>query len=112
MLKAFDAPTREVAAGNLSYKVHALAASENGTLVNPFHRVTDDLMESTHRHEEAYLDHQDKHTEELRRQTRGLLSGQNNLGLRHHRWRQDQAQILGRLQVDTGDLFSGQVAGD
>src|SRR5712691_11192107 len=55
--------TREVAAGNLSYKVHARADDEIGTLVESFNRMTDDLLESKRRLEEAYLDLQDKHTE-------------------------------------------------
>jgi two-component system nitrogen regulation sensor histidine kinase NtrY len=55
--------TREVAAGNLSYKVQARADDEIGTLVESFNRMTDDLLESKRRLEEAYLDLQDKHTE-------------------------------------------------
>src|SRR5712692_3083068 len=55
--------TREVAAGNLSYKVHARADDEIGTLVESFNRMTDDLLESKRRLEEAYLDLQDKHSE-------------------------------------------------
>ncbi len=55
--------TREVAAGNLSYKVLARADDEIGVLVDSFNRMTDDLAESKHRLEEAYLDLQDKHTE-------------------------------------------------
>ena len=55
--------TREVAAGNLRYKVHARADDEIGVLVDSFNRMTDDLLESKRRLEEAYLDLQDKHTE-------------------------------------------------
>jgi two-component system nitrogen regulation sensor histidine kinase NtrY len=55
--------TREVAAGNLSYKVQARADDEIGVLVESFNRMTDDLSESKRRLEEAYLDLQDKHTE-------------------------------------------------
>ena len=55
--------TREVAAGNLAYKVHARADDEIGLLVDSFNRMTDDLSSSKHRLEEAYLDLQDKHTE-------------------------------------------------
>ncbi len=55
--------TREVAAGNLAYKVHARADDEIGVLVESFNRMTDDLSESKKRLEEAYLDLQDKHTE-------------------------------------------------
>jgi two-component system nitrogen regulation sensor histidine kinase NtrY len=55
--------TREVAAGNLSYKVSARADDEIGALVESFNRMTDDLSESKRRLEEAYLDLQDKHTE-------------------------------------------------
>jgi len=55
--------TREVAAGNLSYKVQARADDELGALVASFNRMTDDLGESNRRLEEAYLDLSDKHTE-------------------------------------------------
>jgi two-component system nitrogen regulation sensor histidine kinase NtrY len=55
--------TREVAAGNLSYKVEARADDEIGLLVQSFNRMTDDLSQSKRRLEEAYLDLQDKHTE-------------------------------------------------
>lgn len=55
--------TREVAAGNLAYKVQARADDEIGVLVDSFNRMTDDLSESKRRLEEAYLDLQDKHTE-------------------------------------------------
>ena len=55
--------TREVAAGNLRYKVQARADDEIGVLVDSFNRMTDDLAESKRRLEGAYLDLQDKHTE-------------------------------------------------
>ncbi|MBI3636933.1 MAG: HAMP domain-containing protein [Candidatus Rokubacteria bacterium] len=55
--------TREVAAGNLSYKVSARGDDEIGALVDSFNRMTEDLSESKRRLEEAYLDLQDKHTE-------------------------------------------------
>jgi two-component system nitrogen regulation sensor histidine kinase NtrY len=55
--------TREVAAGNLRYKVQARADDEIGVLVDSFNRMTDDLLESKRRLESAYLDLQDKHTE-------------------------------------------------
>jgi two-component system nitrogen regulation sensor histidine kinase NtrY len=55
--------TREVAAGNLSYKVKARADDEIGVLVQSFNRMTDDLAQSKRQLEEAYLDLQDKHTE-------------------------------------------------
>jgi two-component system nitrogen regulation sensor histidine kinase NtrY len=55
--------TREVAAGNLSYKVQARADDEIGVLVTSFNRMTDDLALSKRQLEEAYLDLQDKHTE-------------------------------------------------
>jgi two-component system nitrogen regulation sensor histidine kinase NtrY len=55
--------TKEVAAGNLAYKVQARADDEIGVLVNSFNRMTDDLAESKRRLEEAYLDLQDKATE-------------------------------------------------
>jgi two-component system nitrogen regulation sensor histidine kinase NtrY len=67
--------TREVAAGNLSYKVQARADDEIGALVDSFNRMTDDLSESKRRLEEAYLDLQDKHTEleDRRRYTETVL---------------------------------------
>ena len=55
--------TREVAAGNLGYKVQARADDEIGVLVDSFNRMTDDLSRSKRQLEEAYLDLQDKHTE-------------------------------------------------
>ncbi len=55
--------TREVAAGNLAFKVQARADDEIGALVESFNRMTDDLAQSKRRLEEAYLDLQDKHTE-------------------------------------------------
>jgi len=55
--------TREIAAGNLSYKVPAHGDDEIGVLVGSFHRMTDDLGRSKHQLEEAYLDLSDKHTE-------------------------------------------------
>jgi two-component system nitrogen regulation sensor histidine kinase NtrY len=67
--------TREVAAGNLSYKVEARADDEIGVLVDSFNRMTDDLSESKRRLEAAYLDLQDKHTEleDRRRYTETVL---------------------------------------
>jgi two-component system nitrogen regulation sensor histidine kinase NtrY len=55
--------TREVAAGNLGYKVQARADDEIGVLVDSFNHMTDDLSRSKRQLEEAYLDLQDKHTE-------------------------------------------------
>jgi two-component system nitrogen regulation sensor histidine kinase NtrY len=55
--------TREIAAGNLSYKVEAHGDDEIGVLVSSFNRMTDDLGRSKHQLEEAYLDLSDKHTE-------------------------------------------------
>jgi two-component system nitrogen regulation sensor histidine kinase NtrY len=55
--------TKEVAAGNLAYRVAAPADDEIGVLVSSFNRMTGDLAESKRRLEEAYLDLQDKHTE-------------------------------------------------
>ncbi len=55
--------TREIATGNLAYKVQARADDEIGVLVQSFNRMTDDLAESKKRLEEAYLDLSDKHTE-------------------------------------------------
>ena len=67
--------TREVAAGNLSYKVQARADDEIGVLVESFNRMTDDLGESKRRLEEAYIDLSDKHTEleDRRRYTETVL---------------------------------------
>ena len=55
--------TREVAAGNLNYKVSVRADSDISMLVDSFNRMTDDLSQSKRKLEEAYLDLQDKHTE-------------------------------------------------
>jgi two-component system nitrogen regulation sensor histidine kinase NtrY len=55
--------TREVAAGNLAYKVQTRGDDEIGTLVESFNRMTDDLGQSKRQLEEAYIDLQDKHTE-------------------------------------------------
>ncbi|MBI1846412.1 MAG: HAMP domain-containing protein [Candidatus Rokubacteria bacterium] len=67
--------TREVAAGNLRYKVKARADDEIGALVDSFNHMTDDLLQSKQRLEEAYLDLQDKHTEleDRRRYTETVL---------------------------------------
>ena len=54
---------REIAAGNLAYKVEAHGDDEIGVLVNSFNRMTDDLGRSKRQLEEAYLDLSDKHTE-------------------------------------------------
>ncbi|HXH83189.1 MAG TPA: HAMP domain-containing protein, partial [Candidatus Tectomicrobia bacterium] len=55
--------TREVAAGNLAYKVQARGDDEIEALVSSFNRMTDDLAQSKRQLEEAYIDLQDKHTE-------------------------------------------------
>ena len=55
--------TREIAAGNLSYRVEAHGDDEIGVLVSSFNRMTDDLGRSKRQLEEAYLDLSDKHTE-------------------------------------------------
>jgi len=55
--------TREIAAGNLSYKVEAHGDDEIGVLVSSFNRMTEDLGRSKRQLEEAYLDLSDKHTE-------------------------------------------------
>src|SRR2546427_11340439 len=55
--------TREVAAGNLAYKVPTRGDDEIGVLVEAFNRMTDDLAKSKRQLEEAYLDLSDKHTE-------------------------------------------------
>ena len=48
--------TREVAAGNLAYKVPTHGDDEIGVLVQSFNRMTDDLGKSKRQLEEAYLD--------------------------------------------------------
>jgi two-component system nitrogen regulation sensor histidine kinase NtrY len=56
--------TREIAAGNLSYKVPTRGGDDEiGVLVESFNRMTDDLARSKRQLEEAYLDLSDKHTE-------------------------------------------------
>src|SRR5499425_1585511 len=56
--------TREVAAGNLAYKVPTRGGDDEiGVLVDSFNQMTDDLAKSKHQLEEAYLDLSDKHTE-------------------------------------------------
>jgi len=67
--------TREVAAGNLNYKVQVRADDEIGILVESFNRMTGDLGQSKAKLEEAYLDLQAKHTEleERRRYTETVL---------------------------------------
>ncbi len=55
--------TREIAAGNLAYRVQARGDDEIGTLVESFNRMTHDLGQSKRQLEEAYIDLQDKHTE-------------------------------------------------
>ena len=55
--------TREVAAGNLKYKVEVRADDEIGTLVDSFNRMTGDLAASQAKLEETYRDLQAKHAE-------------------------------------------------
>jgi two-component system nitrogen regulation sensor histidine kinase NtrY len=55
--------TREVAAGNLQYKVEVRADDEIGILVDSFNRMTSDLAASQAKIEETYRDLQAKHTE-------------------------------------------------
>ena len=55
--------TREIAAGNLAYRVQMRGDDEIGVLVESFNRMTDDLGQSKRQLEEAYIDLQDKHTE-------------------------------------------------
>ncbi|MGH7356034.1 MAG: ATP-binding protein [Candidatus Rokuibacteriota bacterium] len=55
--------TREVAAGNLAYKVQVRGDDEIGMLVESFNRMTEDLGQSKRQLEEAYIDLQDKQTE-------------------------------------------------
>ncbi|MFQ5519891.1 MAG: ATP-binding protein [Candidatus Methylomirabilia bacterium] len=67
--------TREVAAGNLDYKVEVRADDEIGILVDSFNRMTGDLGQSKTKLEEAYLGLQAKHgeLEERRRYTETVL---------------------------------------
>ena len=67
--------TREVAAGNLKYKVQVRADDEIGTLVDSFNRMTGDLAASQTKVEETYRDLQAKHTEmeQRRRYTETVL---------------------------------------
>jgi two-component system nitrogen regulation sensor histidine kinase NtrY len=67
--------TREVAAGNLNYKVQVRADDEIGILVESFNRMTEDLGQSKAKLEEAYQDLQAKHAEleERRRYTETVL---------------------------------------
>ena len=60
--------TREVAAGNLGYKVQVRADDEIGILVDSFNQMTSDLGSSKSKLEAAYSDLQSKHDEmEMRR---------------------------------------------
>ena len=60
--------TREVAAGNLNYKVQVRADDEIGILVDSFNQMTSDLGSSKAKLEAAYSDLQAKHDEmEMRR---------------------------------------------
>jgi two-component system, NtrC family, nitrogen regulation sensor histidine kinase NtrY len=60
--------TREVAAGNLDYKVQARADDEIGILVDSFNQMTSDLASSKAKLEATYADLQAKHGEmEMRR---------------------------------------------
>ena len=67
--------TREVAAGNLNYKVEVRADDEIGILVDSFNRMTGDLAASKSKLEETYRDLQAKHgeMEERRRYTETVL---------------------------------------
>jgi two-component system nitrogen regulation sensor histidine kinase NtrY len=67
--------TREVAAGNLNYRVEARADDEIGILVDSFNRMTGDLGQSKVKLEAAYSDLQAKHgeLEERRRYTETIL---------------------------------------
>ncbi len=55
--------TREVAAGNLNYRVQVRADDEIGILVDSFNRMTADLKQSKTKLEAAYDDLQSKHSE-------------------------------------------------
>ena len=67
--------TKEVAAGNLHYKVEVRADDEIGILVDSFNRMTGDLAASQSKLEETYRDLQAKHSEveERRRYTETVL---------------------------------------
>jgi two-component system nitrogen regulation sensor histidine kinase NtrY len=67
--------TREVASGNLNYKVEARASDEIGVLVDSFNRMTHDLALSQAKLEQAYLDLRAKHDEmeQRRRYTETVL---------------------------------------
>jgi two-component system nitrogen regulation sensor histidine kinase NtrY len=67
--------TREVAAGNLDYRVTVQADDEVGILVGSFNKMTEDLASSNARLERAYTDLQAKHAElgERRRYTETVL---------------------------------------
>jgi two-component system, NtrC family, nitrogen regulation sensor histidine kinase NtrY len=67
--------TREVAAGNLDYKVEVRADDEIGILVDSFNRMTGDLAASQAKLEETYRDLQAKHgeVEQRRRYTETVL---------------------------------------
>ena len=67
--------TREVAAGNLQYKVEVRADDEIGILVDSFNRMTGDLAASQAKLEETYRDLQAKHdeVEQRRRYTATVL---------------------------------------
>ncbi|MBI4012064.1 MAG: HAMP domain-containing protein [Candidatus Rokubacteria bacterium] len=67
--------TREVAAGNLDYRVSVEADDEVGILVTSFNKMTEDLTSSKTQLERAYTDLQAKHAEliERRRYTETIL---------------------------------------
>ncbi len=67
--------TREVAAGNLDYKVEVRAGDEIGILVESFNRMTSDLGASQAKLQETNRDLQAKHTEveQRRRYTEAVL---------------------------------------
>ena len=67
--------TREVAAGNLDYRVTVQADDEVGILVTSFNKMTEDLASSKTQLEHAYTGLQAKHTEleERRRYTETVL---------------------------------------
>ena len=96
--------TREVAAGNLNYKVEVRADDEIGILVDSFNRMTGDLAASQSKLEETYRDLQAKHgeMEERRRYTETVLEAvATGRGLarpgrpRHHHQRRRRAACSG-----------------
>ena len=108
--------TREVAAGNLDYKVQVRADDEIGILVDSFNQMTGDLGSSKPKLEAAYSDLQDKHDEmEMRRRyietvlerddhRRGLARSR---GPHHHHQPRRGADVRARAAASVGRLVGG-----